>query len=213
MKSILGLFLLALMLGVAGSASGQEPEQAPVQFWKTLGDSTLEQLVSTAVRSNQDLAGARARMRGARAARLDAALDFAPAITASASYTRQRLASAGFPFGGSSAFPDQNVWNAGLEMSWELDLFGRIRRTTQGQGALVAPAEEDVQDFQVLVATDLAAAYYGLRGAQDRLAVAQRNAQNQRRTLQLTLQRLDARRGNEVGSGIGPAPLDMVTAG
>ena len=69
MKPTLGLFLLALILGAAGSAAGQEPEQAPVQFWKTLGDSTLQRLVSTAVRSNQDLAGARARMRGARAAR------------------------------------------------------------------------------------------------------------------------------------------------
>src|SRR3989442_3047023 len=177
MKSILGLFLLALMLGVAGSASGQEPEQAPGQFGKPVGDSRLQQLVGTAVRSNQDLAGARARMRGARAAPLDAALDFAPAITASASYTRQRLASAGFPFGGSSAFPDQNVWNAGLEMSWELDLFGRIRPTTQGQGALVAAGEEDVQDFQVLVAAYLASAYYGFRGAQERRAGAPRNAQ------------------------------------
>jgi NodT family efflux transporter outer membrane factor (OMF) lipoprotein len=215
MTSTQGLFLLALMLGAARSASGQQPEQAPAQFWKTLGggDSTLQQLVSTAVRSNQDLAGARARMRGARAARLDAALDFAPAITASASYTRQRLASAGFPFGGTSAFPDQNVWNAGLEMSWEIDLFGRIRRTTQGQGALVAAAEEDVQDFQVLVASDLAAAYYGLRGAQDRLAVAQRNAENQRRTLEVTLQRLEAGRGNEFDSERARAQLSLTLAG
>ena len=40
MKSIRGLFLLALMLGAARSASAQEPEQAPVQFWKTLGGGT-----------------------------------------------------------------------------------------------------------------------------------------------------------------------------
>src|SRR2546428_12740318 len=151
-------------------------------------------------------------MRGARAARLDAALDFAPAITASAGYTRQRLASAGFPFGGSSAFPDQNVWNAGLDLSWELDLFGRIRRTTQGQGALVAAAEEDVQDFQILVAADLAAAYYRLRGAQDRPAAPQRNAGKQTRPPPGTLRRLAARRGHGIGSEPRPAPTSSALA-
>ena len=62
-------------------------------------------------------------MRGARAARTEAALDFAPTVTFASSYTRQRLpaplsrvASAWGPF------PDQNIWDAGFDASWELDL-------------------------------------------------------------------------------------------
>jgi multidrug efflux system outer membrane protein len=187
-------------------------ERPPVVFWETFGDATLQQLLDEAVRSNQDVWMARARLRGARAARLDAALDFAPTVTANASYTRQRLASAAFP-GAGGVFPEQNVWDAGLQLAWELDVFGRLRRSAQGRGALVAAAEEDIRDVQVLLAAELAAAYFELRGAQDRLAVAERNAQNQRSTLEVTLQRLEAGRGNEFDSERARAQLSSTLAG
>ena len=207
--------LLALLLvGGAAQARGQERELAPpVAFWRTLGDTTLVRLVDEGVKSNHDLVAGRARLRGSRASRVQAALDFAPAVTATASYTRQRLASASFPGGFGTAFPDQNVWDAGLQLSWELDVFGRIRKTTQGRGALIAAAEEDVQDLQVLLASELASAYFDLRGAQDRLQVARRNAENQQHTLDVTLQRLEAGRGNEFDSERARAQLNSTLAG
>src|SRR5213596_594814 len=207
--------LLALLLvGGAAQARGQDRELAPpVAFWKTLGDTTLGRLAAEVVKSNHDVVAARARLRGARAARLDAALDFAPAVTATASYTRQRLSSVGFPGTVGSAFPDQNVWDAGLQLSWELDVFGRIRKSTQGRAALIGAAEEDVQDLQVLLTAELAVAYFDLRGAQDRLQVAQRNAENQQRTLEVTLQRLEAGRGNEFDSERARAQLSLTLAG
>ena len=207
--------LLALLLvGGAAQARGQDRELAPpVAFWKTLGDTTLERLAAEVVKSNHDVVAARARLRGARAARLDAALDFAPAVTATASYTRQRLSSVGFPGSVGSAFPDQNVWDAGLQLSWELDVFGRIRKSTQGRAALIGAAEEDVQDLQVLLTAELAVAYFDLRGAQDRLQVARRNAENQQHTLDVTLQRLEAGRGNEFDSERARAQLNSTLAG
>ncbi len=207
--------LLALLLvGGAAQARGQDREPAlPVAFWKTLGDTTLVRLVGEVVKSNHDVAAGRARLRGSRASRVQAALDFAPAVTATASYTRQRLASASFPGGFGTAFPDQNVWDAGLQLSWELDVFGRIRKTTQGRGALIAAAEEDVQDLQVLLSSELASAYFDLRGAQDRLQVARRNAENQQHTLDVTLQRLEAGRGNEFDSERARAQLNSTLAG
>jgi NodT family efflux transporter outer membrane factor (OMF) lipoprotein len=148
---------------------------------------------------------AEARLRGARAARTQTALDFAPTVYATASYTRQRFASASFPGvggggGGATAFPDQTVWDAGLQLSWEIDLFGRIRKSTQGKNALVGAAEEDVRDLQVLLASELAINYFELRGEQDRLRVARRSAENQQHTLDVTLRRLEAGRGNEFDS-------------
>ncbi len=208
--------LLALLLvGGAAQARGQDREPAlPVAFWKTLGDTTLVRLVGEVVKSNHDVVAGRARLRGSRASRVQAALDFAPAVTATASYTRQRLASASFPGGfGGAAFPDQNVWDAGLQLYWELDVFGRIRKTTQGRGALIAAAEEDVQDLQVLLSSELASAYFDLRGAQDRLQVARRNAENQQHTLDVTLQRLEAGRGNEFDSERARAQLNSTLAG
>src|SRR6266550_8919656 len=137
-----GALLALLIIGATTQARAQEP------FWKRLGDTTLERLVGEVVKSNHDVLAARARLRGARAARTQTALDFAPTVYATASYTRQRFASASFPgtVGGAAAFPDQTVWDAGLQLSWELDLFGRIRKSTQGRNALVGAAEEDVRD-------------------------------------------------------------------
>ena len=196
--------LLLLALGSTSTpAHGQEPESTPpLAFWKTLGDTTLERLVGEVVKSNHDVVAAEARLRGARAARTQTALDFAPTVYATASYTRQRFASASFPgsFGAATAFPDQTVWDAGLQLSWELDLFGRIRKSTQGRNALVGAAEADVRDFQVLLASELAVNYFELRGEQDRLRVARKSAENQQHTLDVTMRRLEAGRGNEFDS-------------
>ena len=205
-RRLQGAVLLLLALGISSTrAHGQEPESTPpIAFWKTFGDTTLERLVGEVVKSNHDVVAAEARLRGARAARTQTALDFAPTVYATASYTRQRFASASFPGGlggaGATAFPDQTVWDAGLQLSWELDLFGRIRKSTQGRNALVGAAQEDVRDLQVLLASELAVNYFELRGEQDRLRVARRSAENQQHTLDVTLQRLEAGRGNEFDS-------------
>ena len=203
-RTLQGAVLLLFALGITSTrAHGQEPGSTPpIAFWKTLGDTTLERLVGEVVKSNHDVVAAEARLRGARAARTQTALDFAPTVYATASYTRQRFASASFPgsFGGTTAFPDQTVWDAGLQLSWELDFFGRIRKSTQGKNALVGAAEEDVRDVQVLLASELAINYFELRGEQDRLRVARKSAENQQHTLDVTVQRLDAGRGNEFDS-------------
>jgi multidrug efflux system outer membrane protein len=165
------------------------------RYWRALGDTTLDRLVAELLRTNLDVQAAVARVRGARAARTETTLDLAPTITAAGSYTRQRISSAAFPIGGGGRFPDQDIWDAGFDASWELDLFGRVRHNVQGQGALVGAANEDLRDVQVVLTAELARTYFELRGAQERLAVARRNGENQRRTLEVTQQRLDAGRG------------------
>src|SRR5258707_9668611 len=203
-RRLQGAVLLLLALGISSTrAHGQEPESTPpIALWKTFGDTTLERLIGEVVKSNHDVVAAEARLRGARAARTQTALDFAPTVYATASYTRQRFASASFPgtVGGAAAFPDQTVWDAGLQLSWELDLFGRIRKSTQGRNALVGAAEEDIRDLQVVLASELAVNYFELRGEQDRLRVARRSAENQQHTLDVTVLRLGAGRGNEFDS-------------
>jgi len=177
-------------------AAAQDPAPpSPVQFWAAVGDTTLHRLVAEAVEGSPDVEVAIARVRGARANRLGSALDFAPTVTAVGGYTRTRHAAASIP-GATSASPDLDLWDAGLQLSWELDLFGRLRRNHAGQGALLASAREDLRDVQVLLAAEVAGAWFDLLGAEERLAVARGNAENQQRTLDLTLKRLDAGRGN-----------------
>src|SRR5439155_1124044 len=101
-----------------------------------------------------------------------------PATTVSAGYARQRLSSVSFP-GASGVFPDQSVWNAGVDASWDLDVFGRIRHSVQAQGALVGVAQEELRDVQVTFTAELARAYFELRGAQEQLEVARRSGQGE----------------------------------
>ena len=206
--------ILIAATALAAPVWAQQPDAqraAPGTFWQALQDTTLERLIAHALEANHDLRAVEARVREARATRINAALDLAPTITASGGYSRQRLASASFP-GAAGRLPDQDVWDAGLQMSWELDVFGRLRRSLQGQNALLASAEEDVRDVEVLLTAEVASAYFDMRGAQDQLAVAHRNAENQRRTLQLTQDRLELGRGNALDTERAQAQLSSTLA-
>ena len=130
-----------------------------------------------------------------------------------ASYTRQRLSAAQFPVAvGSQRFPDQNIWDGGFDASWELDLFGRVRHNVQAQGALIEANQEDLRFVQISLTAELARAYFDLRGAQEQLAVAVRNAENQRRTFGLTRERLEAGRGTAFDTERAQAQLSTTLA-
>src|SRR5438552_5880233 len=182
-----------------------------LDYWERLGDTTLSRLISEVLRGNLDVRAAQARVRAARSDRIRSVLDLTPSSTVSAGYARHRLSSASFP-GASGILPDQSVWNAGVDASWDLDLFGGIRHTVQARGALVGAAEEDLRDVQVTLTAELARAYFELRGAQEQLEVARRNAENQRRTFDLTKQRLDAGRGSAFDTERAQAQLSSTLA-
>jgi len=190
----------------AGGESGSE------RFFGVLGDTTLNRLIDDALAGNYDVRAAEARVDGAEASRLHAALELAPIITAEAGYTRRRFANSAFPGLGAGTLPDETVWDSGLRASWELDVFGRIRGDVRARGALAGAAEEDVRDARVSVTAGVAKAYFGLRGVQEQLAVARRNAENQQRTLDLTLTRLAAGRGNEFDAERARAQLNFTLA-
>jgi len=191
---------------------GPVPDSPHRGFWEVLNDSTLNRLMEQALRGNYELRAAGARVENAEAARTQSALDLAPAVTASAGYTRRRLSSSAFPGTGGATFPSQDLWDSGLNLSWELDVFGRVRSGLRAQNALVGAADEDVRNTQVAVAAELARTYFELRGTQGQLAVARRNAENQRRTLELTRTRLEAGRGTEFDTERARAQLNFTLA-
>lgn len=180
-------------------------------FWRMLDDPVLDRLVAEALSANPDLGAVEARVAGARAERFQSVLDLAPVVTASGGYTRQRISGASFP-GLDGRLPDQEFWEAGVLMSWELDAFGRLRRTLEGRSALADAATEDVRDTRVLLAAEVAERYFRLLGDEDRLAVARRNAENQRRTLDLTIERLEGGQGTAVDMERARAQLSATLA-
>src|SRR6266576_804998 len=181
------------------------------EYWDQLSDTTLSRLVGEVLRGNLDVRSARARVSAARSDRVRSVLDLTPSATLQAGYSRQRLSNASFP-GVVGVFPDQNVWDAGANASWDLDVFGGIRHTVQARGALADVAQEDLRNVQVTLTAEVARAYFELRGAQEQLDVARRNAENQRRTFDLTKQRLDAGRGSSFDTERAQAQLSSTLA-
>jgi NodT family efflux transporter outer membrane factor (OMF) lipoprotein len=167
---------------------------ASTPFWKDLGDTTLTLLIREAQRANLDVRIAQSRLSSARASRRLASYDLVPTITGTGSSQRQQFSIAQTP-GVTSQLPGQQLWDVGFDASWEVDMFGRVGRSVKAQSALAESSGYGLEDVQVTVAAEVARTYFDLRGAQRQLAVQQRNAVNQRKTLKLTEDRLAAGQG------------------
>jgi NodT family efflux transporter outer membrane factor (OMF) lipoprotein len=203
--------MLALALLLTARAQAQEAQAQEAQetaFWQRIGDSTLVRLTGQALAANHDIKAAGARLRQAQVARRQAAFDFAPTITVAGSYTQQHGAEAVF----GSSVPDGGLWDAEARLSWEVDVFGRLRQRYKGLGRLEHSVREAVRDVRLELAAEVASAYFDLRGAQEQLAVARRNAENQRGTLQLTRDLLEAGRGDDFDTERALAQLNTTLA-
>ncbi|MGH6609206.1 MAG: TolC family protein, partial [Burkholderiaceae bacterium] len=168
------------------NTEGAEFSSAEVEreFWKSFDDRQLNDLIDKALAANHDIRIATARLREARALRGEARLDFAPTVTASAANIDARASERQAPATGIER--DQDYYQASFDAFWELDFFGRVRRGVEARSAEVQSAEADVYSTQVSITAEVARSYFELRGSQQRLEVAHRNAENQRETLRIT---------------------------
>jgi NodT family efflux transporter outer membrane factor (OMF) lipoprotein len=161
-----------------------------VAWWNQFNDPALSGLISRAAQSNLTLAQAETRIRQARAARVIAASGLFPSVDASASATRARTGST--TDSGDHFSSTRNLFREGFDATWEIDIFGGVRRGIEAADAQVRSAILDRQAVLVSLAGELATNYLQLRGAQQQLAIANRNLAAQQETLDITQQRLDA---------------------
>ena len=182
------------------SAAGSE-------FWNSFDDPLLSRLVEKALASNHDLRIALANLDRSNALLGGARFDGLPVVTAEAE-ARDARASADQLAGVGREGRDAKSYSAGLRASWELDLFGRIRRGIEAQSAEAAASAADLAAAQVVVAADVASTYAELRGLQERLRVARDNANNQQDTLRLIEVRFGAGRGTEFDTARAKAQLE-----
>lgn len=164
----------------AGGETNDSPSIAT--WWKNFNDTELDSLVERAVHSNLDLHIAEARVREARAQRGVAFADLWPSVDASGSYSSERT-SANQPLLGALLPPSvplsNNVYQAGFDASWELDVFGGRRRTVEAADAGIASAVYSQQDVQVTLVAEVARNYVEARSFQRRLAIARENIEAQ----------------------------------
>ncbi|MCE1118431.1 MULTISPECIES: efflux transporter outer membrane subunit [Pseudomonas] len=163
-------------------------------WWKQFDDPVLNQLVQASLDGNRDLRIAFARLKAARAIRDDAANDQLPVVTSRAS---SDLGKGQIP-GQTERRVNSERYDLGLDMAWELDLFGRIQRQIEASDAQAAAAEADLQQLQVSLIAELVDAYGQLRGAQLREQIAVANLKTQQQSRDITVTLRDTGVGNEL---------------
>ena len=163
-------------------------------WWKQFDDPVLNQLVQGSLDGNRDLRVAFARLKAARSIREDVSNDQLPVVTSRAS---SDLGKGQVP-GQVERRVNSERYDLGLDMAWELDLFGRIQRQIEASEAQEAAAEADLQQLQVSLIAELVDAYGQLRGAQLREQIALANLKTQQQSRDITVTLRDTGVGNEL---------------
>ena len=177
----------------AGGETNLEPSLD--SWWKSFNDPQLDSLVERAVRTNQDLRIAEARVREARAFYRIASSQLWPTVDAGGSYARENQ-SKNQPILGSLPMPsgipyENNVYQAGFDASCEIDVFGGNRRAVEAGKAEVAAAEFGRRNVLVTLLGEVARNYVELRGCQRRLEIATNNLATQQEALALAQNRFN----------------------
>ena len=190
-----------------------------VDWWQAFNDPSLSALVEMAIRANLDLRLAEARIRQARASLGVAGGPFWPEVDATALYERSHSPivavgpSGGGPSGGGtggssgggasgssgggtsqgvSVAPFRELFQVGLDASWELDIFGGIRRNIEAAGADLRAAVEDRRDVLITLVGDVGSNYINLRGFQQQIDIARKNLEAQQHNADIIQKRHDA---------------------
>jgi len=159
-------------------------------WWRNFNDPELDSLINRAVASNLDLRIARARVQEARAQYGIAAASLWPSADVSGSYARTG-ASHHQPVLGSLPIPpgvpfDNDVYQAGFDASWEVDVFGGKRRAAEAAGDEVTAVEFGRRATLITLLGDVARNYIDVRGDQRQLAITRENIQAQAQALAIT---------------------------
>ena len=167
--------------GRALAAPSSTPTAGPASvtnWWANFHEPALNRLVASAVASNLDLRQAESRVRQARAERGVVASGLWPSLDAAGEYRRNRTSGANVKA--------VDLYQAGLDASWELDIFGGTRRAVEAANADIVASLEDRRDVLVTLVAEVALNYFSLRGLQQELAIAGENLTAQEHSAELT---------------------------
>jgi multidrug efflux system outer membrane protein len=177
-------------------------------FWRSFNDPNLNGLVEQALAANRDLSVALANYDRDHALLREARFNRYPTITASGGVAHERVSqdqAYGFP-------RSNDIYSASINASWELDLWGRVRRDIEAHRAETEARAADVYALQVSIAGEVADAYVHLRGTQERLRVARSNAENQRETLRIVNVRSNAGRDADFDTARARAQFELTVS-
>ncbi|MDM0016797.1 efflux transporter outer membrane subunit [Variovorax saccharolyticus] len=173
----------------AGTAAlphgGSMPSLA--EWWRQLNDPLLVELIVAAEAASPTVASAQARIGEARASRVAAGAALVPNLNGSLSASRGNSPTSGFSTGSTGTdIPPLTTQQAGLQSSWEIDLFGGLRASRDATQSRYAGADARWHDARVSVAAETANAYLAERACRRQLVVSTSDAQSRAESARLT---------------------------
>ncbi|KAB2653989.1 MAG: efflux transporter outer membrane subunit [Verrucomicrobia bacterium] len=180
-----------------GNATSTTNGEIETNWWRGFNDETLQRLILFASTNNHDLRLAQARLHEARALWTAARFDYAPAIRSDNYYENLQTSIATQP-NKSRHERSMELYRVGFDATWELDLWGRSRRSVEAARATVESVAASRDDVLVSVRAEVAVNYLELRGIQALLSVARRNATNQSDIVKLAEALRDGGQGTQL---------------
>jgi multidrug efflux system outer membrane protein len=185
--------------------STSDRDRSLAQWWQQLGDAQLDRLIDEALAANLDLRSAKARLQQARATRDQAEAELYPTLKVSGNASQREVDSsgtgtqaagtnigAGIGSGGVGSTINGATYSPGLDASWEIDIFGGIRRGIEAATADEAATEAKLHNARVSLVAEVARNYVELCSYQRRLSIAKDNLASQSETAQITEWRYQA---------------------
>jgi outer membrane protein, multidrug efflux system len=200
---------------IGAAAPGVTAEAARDDWWRLYDDAVLDDLIGQALTENNELEAAAANLRRVRAALGEARVGRFPGTTTTAAYNTGRPSAATLPAGtlppGTEA-PESDTYDVGLDVSYEVDLFGRVESTIRAARADADAAAAALDIVRVSVAAETARAYADACSANAQIAVAERTIELQSDTVNLTQRLLDAGSGNGLDTSRARSALESTRA-
>jgi len=172
--------------GESREKAATAPTLEKTAWWQAFGDPMLNRLLVQAAKVNLDLAQARARIKQARAALVLAGAPALPTVNVGGTVTRSDRSDNLVSAGGPSL---STVYQAGFDASWELDVFGGVRRSVEGAQARLEASVEDLHATLLTLLGDVARNYIDLRANQAQLQITRHNLELQQETVAVTRKR------------------------
>ncbi len=178
-----------------GGLTARQPDSKTLaRWWTTLRDPVLSSLEERAVKGNLDLKKALERIREARALRGIEKAKLFPNLNASGSAQEIRTSaySTEETMEGGRRGEESKLYKVGFDSSWELDIFGGIRRSIQAAQAELEATREELHDVLVSLLAEVSLNYVEVRTYQERLSAARTNMKAQQHIYELNLSRYHA---------------------
>ncbi len=179
-----------------------------VSWWTALNDPILNELIVCAAENNRDLRVAAERIFEARARRGTVASSLFPQVDTDATYTHEKI-----PSGGTLGGAVRDWWTWGTDLSWEIDVFGRLRRLLEAADADIEEERELYRDTLLLLIAETATTYVEARSHQEQMAIVAANINVQAETVRLVRSRYDNDKADMLDVRQSEGSLNGVEAG